>query len=102
MDRMEALKSALFGLMMAFGMIRMVRTFYKRRQGELPMPSRLTEKDVRRLVRKGDRPRAIRAWRDLTGDDLRKARAAIDRIEAELDGEGPAETTDPAEPTSPL
>lgn len=86
MENTELLRNVLFTVMMVFGFVRMARRFYKSRKGELPMPSRLTEDDVRRLVRKGDRPRAVRAWRELTGDDLRTARRAIERLDAEMKG----------------
>lgn len=80
------LKTIAFTLLPLFGLFRLVKRWLERRKSELPRGSALNDAWIRAEVRRGHRPRAIQAWRALHGGTSADARAAIDAIEAELNG----------------
>jgi len=84
----ELMRNLFFSFAILFGVARMLHKFYKSRQGALPHSKKLNLDHVRRELRAGRRPRAMRMYRELTGAGLREARVAVDALEAELLGNG--------------
>lgn len=84
MEDWSVLRNVLFGVALSVGFGHKAYKLYQQKRGEVPQKGRLDEAYVRAELKRGRRANAIRAWRELTGEDLRTARASIARIEAEL------------------
>lgn len=58
--------------------------YFARRSGRYPGKGQATINDVQKLVLKGDRIFAIRAYREVTGTSLKKAKAFVKEMEKSL------------------
>lgn len=58
--------------------------YLARRSGRYPAKGEVTMNDVQNLVRTGDRILAIRAYREVTGASLKKAKAFVEEMERSI------------------
>lgn len=72
---------AIFVLLAAALIYTEIFFYLARRSGRYPGKGRATMNDVQNLVLKGDRILAMRAYREVTGTSLKKAKAFVEEME---------------------
>lgn len=81
---LNLIRTAAFSLLPLIGLLRLWGRYRTRKKEEIPLGSALNDAWIRAEVKRGNRPRAMRAYRELHHANATDARAAIDAIEAEL------------------